>query len=72
MTTTMTGTDMRIELAALAADFSRADGDGHRWDEDDTRQWLLRMGFVTAGGGGAGGYTDDTLRAGLGAFQKAG
>lgn len=61
---------MRIELAALAADLSRADGDGHRWDEDDARQWLLRMGIVAADGGSAGGYPDHPRLTGL--LQRAG
>lgn len=38
-----------IDLAALAADLSRNDGDGRHWNEDEAKQWLLRMGLVIPG-----------------------
>ncbi len=63
------GTEARMDLARLALALSRGDGDGHRWTEEDARQWLLRMGFAAQdegggprggrGGGGEGGWCDD-------------
>ncbi len=60
-----------IDLAKLAAGLSRADGDGHRWDEDDARHWLRRMGYVAAAGSdGHGAELDDPRLLEL--LQKAG
>lgn len=46
---TTTHSKVSIDLTTLAAAFSRGDGDGHRWDEEDVRQWLRRMGFNASG-----------------------
>lgn len=39
-----TSMSFRIDLTALAASPSHQDGDGHRWSEEEARQWLNRMG----------------------------
>ena len=56
-------------LAELAARLSRADGDGHRWDEDDARRWLLRTGS-DGSIGHVGGRPEDPRLTGL--LQRAG
>ncbi len=45
------------DLSVVAARLTRADRDGHLWDEEDVRQWLRRMRLDPAQGGGgrAGG-----------------
>ena len=69
MTKTTTGTEGWAMLAELAAELSRADGDGHRWDEDDARRWLLRTG--SAGSiGSTGQVADDPCPPGR--LQRAG
>jgi hypothetical protein len=35
-----------FDLTALAASLSQQDGDGHRWNEEEARQWLNRMGIA--------------------------
>ena len=58
MGTTTKGIEGLNDLAALAADLSRADGDGHRWDEDDARRWLLRTGSAGSVGEADGAAED--------------
>lgn len=38
-----------IDLTSLAASLSHQDGDGHRWNEEEARQWLDRMKIEHSG-----------------------